>query len=76
MGPIDEKIEKFAQAALTGLLANQAYVSPQGAKYLEMKGITLEGLAIESAIHIVSLLKVMKEKGTKNEPKSVNLVTE
>lgn len=58
-------IKYYTGAALTGLLSNPMFTTIEYQKNLGYKGLTLEKLALKSAIEIVSELEQWKDKVVK-----------
>ena len=61
------KLDYFTGAALTGLLANPQFMSVQGQKYLALKNRTVESIAVESALEVMSVLERLAEQLTREE---------
>jgi hypothetical protein len=53
-------IKFFAAHALTGLSSNAYLMSMEGKRYLEMKRLTIEGMAVESALMMIERLHLME----------------
>lgn len=60
-------IKYFTAAALTGLLSNPSFQGEQSIKYMNMKGLTLEKLALLSAVEVVEQIESWKESLSKEE---------
>lgn len=60
-------IKYFTAHALSGLLSNPTFQSEQTLKYLNMKDLTLEKLALLSGIEVVEQLERWKASLTKEE---------
>ncbi len=62
MRPINKSdLRYFTGQALTGLCANPAYSSVQGQAYLRSKKLTVEKLAVSSALETLENLSVLEE---------------
>jgi hypothetical protein len=61
------KLEFFTAAALTGLLSNPEMTSLARQQYLRAKKMTLEGLAVKSAIETMEILERMHAALDKEE---------
>lgn len=64
---LEADLKYFAGCALSGLLANPAFSTEERAKYMMMKSLTLERLAMLSAIEIVSEIEKWKDSLKKQE---------
>ncbi len=62
---VEADLKYFTGCALTGLLANNSFNTPNAAKYLDMKGLSLEKLAVLSAVEVVSQLEKFGEVADK-----------
>ena len=73
-----ERIDKYVQAALTGVLGNEAWNSPQAQQYLRAKKMTLEQIAVAAGMEaIVQLDKFLKgEQGGDSDEAQLSLLEE
>lgn len=64
------RLDAYVMAALSGMLANPAWNSPAAQAYLSAKKLTIEQLAVASAMEsIIQLDKFLKgEVGGENDP--------
>lgn len=65
-----ERVEAYTHSAITGLLANPSYSTPESKRYLESKRLSIERLAIISAMEIVQQLEIFKQAKKNQEEKS------
>lgn len=56
----ESRLDFFAAHVMQGLCANPTYTSPQYMKFLEAKKMTLETIAVESAIELMEKIEVLK----------------
>lgn len=72
----ESRLDFFAAHALQGLCANQMYHQPQYQKYLQQKNMTLETMAINSALEIMEQIENVRLKLKKHEETIKNTVVQ
>jgi len=68
----DQDLKFFTGQALAGLLANPYMTSPEAQKYRNMKKITLEQIAVESALGVMEALEVVRAAITQSINEEIN----
>lgn len=65
-----ERMDKYVCAALTGMLSNHAWNSPDAQNYMRAKRLTIEQLAVAAAMEaLIQVDKFLKgEVGGENDP--------
>ena len=66
------KLEEFAKAALTGLCANPVYNDQNFQKNMQLRGLTLEKMAIAIAMQSLIELDAVYEKMKKEQENGPN----
>lgn len=64
---IDSDLKQFTAAALTGILANPSYNTIESHKHLTMKNLTVEKLALLSAIETLEQIEMYRDILRKQE---------